>query len=153
MKPTAISLRTKKLGVLIQDARLACGKSVVECARAIGVPAEDFIAYELGEKAPSLPEVELLAYYLDVPLDHFWGNTSMLEKSAPASSLDPRQLLEIRQRMIGVLLRQAREEAGLSLDEVAGRIGLTPAELEACELGQGSLSLPTSARCGRRPPQ
>lgn len=142
MKPTAISLRTKKLGVLIRDARLASNKSVTECAQAIGVSPAEFAAYELGEKAPSLPEVELLAYYLNVPLDHFWGNTSLTEKGSAGSSLDTQKLLEIRQRMIGVLLRQAREEAGLSLEDVAGQIGFTPAELEACELGQRPISLP-----------
>ncbi len=28
--------------------------------------------YEAGEKSPSLPELEVLAYYLDVPLERFW---------------------------------------------------------------------------------
>ena len=35
-KSIAISIRAKKLGVLIQDARLATRKSMEECAEAIG---------------------------------------------------------------------------------------------------------------------
>ena len=57
MNPLAITIRTKKIGVLVRDARLSANKSVKECAAAINVSEADFEAYELGEKAPSLPEV------------------------------------------------------------------------------------------------
>ena len=142
MNPLAITIRTKKLGVLIRDARLSTNKSVEECAQAIQISATDFEAYELGEIAPSLPQVELLAYYLNIPLDHFWGNTALSEKSSTDNPLNIEQLVEIRQKLIGVTLRQAREQAQLSLQELADDTGLTPEELEAVEYGQKSISLP-----------
>jgi len=142
MNPLAITIRTKKLGVLIRDARLSAHKSVKECAEAINVNQADFEAYELGEKAPSLPEVELLAYYLEIPLDHFWGNTALSEKSIADNNLNGKQLIEIRQKLIGVTLRQAREQAQLSLQDVTDGTGLAPEELEAVEFGQRPISLP-----------
>lgn len=72
-----ITLRTRKLGVLILDARLATRRSVKECAEALGVSPETFTSYENGETAPSLPQLEALAYFLDLPLEHFWGNESL----------------------------------------------------------------------------
>ena len=58
------------------------------------------------------------------------------------NSINVEQLVEIRQKLIGVTLRQAREQAHLSLHEVADGTGLTPEELEAVEYGQRAISLP-----------
>jgi transcriptional regulator with XRE-family HTH domain len=66
---TQTTIRTKKLGVLIRDARLSARRNAQECAEAIGVRTGIFRAYEEGSKAPSLPELESLVYYLDLPLD------------------------------------------------------------------------------------
>ena len=67
---TQITIRTKKLGVLIRDARLSARRSVHECAKAIGVRTGVFRSYEEGVGSPSLPELEALVYYLELPLEH-----------------------------------------------------------------------------------
>ena len=51
------TIRMKKLGVLIRDARLASRQDIAECAKAIGVTKGIFRAYEEGRRAPSLPEL------------------------------------------------------------------------------------------------
>ena len=73
-----VTLRTKKLGVLIRDARLAARRSPEECARAMGVTRGMLRAYEEGRRAPALPEVESLAYFLNLPMEHFWGKAAAL---------------------------------------------------------------------------
>jgi transcriptional regulator with XRE-family HTH domain len=135
-------LRGKKLGVLIQDARLAAGKNIDECAKAIGVSPSDFSDYEYGEKSPSLPELEVFAFYLDVPLSHFWGQESISEDDKSKQNIDRKQLISLRQRVVGTLLRQARIEAGLSIEELAERVDLTENQLEAYEFGQTPIPLP-----------
>ena len=78
-----ITLRTKKLGVLkFRDARLASRRDVDECAKAIGVTKGIFRAYEEGRRAPSLPEIETLVYYLKLPIHHFWGQSSISNRCA-----------------------------------------------------------------------
>ena len=72
-----ITIRTKKLGVLIRDARLAARRTVHQCAEAIGVRKSVFREYEEGLRSPSLPELEILVYYLDLPMDHFWSRSNM----------------------------------------------------------------------------
>lgn len=143
MNLLAVNIRTKKLGVLIKDARLHAGKSIEQTAEAIGISASDYMAYEAGDRAPSLPEIELLSYYLEIPIDHFWGNTALSESANTENPFEVKQLLEIRQKVIGTLLRQAREETGLSLQEVADANGLAPETLERIESGEEVIPLPT----------
>ncbi len=142
INPISLSLRSKKLGVLIQDARLANRKSAAECAGSIGVSETRFEAFELGEDTPSLPELEILAYYLQVPLDHFWGQNSLSESGVSGKPLEAGRLVDLRQRMIGALLQQARQKAGLSLETAAEKSGFPASELETYEFGDQPVTLP-----------
>ena len=58
---TLLTIRNKKLGLLILDARRATRRSVEECADAAGVTIEQFQAFEKGKESPTLPQLELLA--------------------------------------------------------------------------------------------
>src|ERR1044071_10392320 len=101
-----ITIRTRKLGVLIRDARLATRRSVQDCADAIGIRKSIFRDYEEGLKSPSLPELEVLVYYLDLPIDHFWSKQIRSEGAARSATDDLPKLMAVRQRKIGALLRQ-----------------------------------------------
>jgi len=140
--PTVNVLRAKKLGILLRDARLAAGKTVGECAQAIGMTESTIEDYELGESAPSLPELELLARFLAVPLDHFWGSRTITRGPSSAEGVNIRQRLLIRQRIIGTLLRQARTAAQIQPGDLAQKTGLSSADLEAYELGDIPIPVP-----------
>ena len=87
-----------------------------ECARKLQVTPEQVERWELGDDTPSLPQLELLAYYLDVPVTHFWG-TSTLEASEHDYSRVQMEYLALRDRMVGALLRQARESLELRANQ------------------------------------
>jgi len=140
--PSQITLRTKKLGVLIRDARLAGRRSPEDCARAMGVTKGIFRAYEEGRRAPSLPELEILAYYLKLPIEQFWGKASLSREEPSADTADLSQLLELRQRMIGALLRQERTNAGMSVKSLTEETGISGARLKSYELGERAIPLP-----------
>ena len=139
--PILKTIRTKKLGVLIRDARLANGKSLDECAQAVGVTPERFESFEFGVEAPSLPEMELLSYSLRIPLEHFWGN-QLLRKNGKTATLDTAQVRTIRQKMIGALIRKARVASGLTPEVAASEADLPVEKLIAYELGE--LAIPIS---------
>jgi transcriptional regulator with XRE-family HTH domain len=139
---TQTTLRTKKLGVLIRDVRLAARRNLDECARAIGVTKGVFRAYEEGRRAPSLPELEILVYYLKLPIDHFWGKASISEDTPATEPLDLPQLIELRQRMIGALLRQERNAASVSIKALTQETGISAARIKAYELGQRPIPVP-----------
>jgi transcriptional regulator with XRE-family HTH domain len=140
--PSQIILRTKKLGVLIRDARLTARRTPDECAKAMGVSKGVFRSYEEGNRAPSLPELELLAFYLKLPIDHFWGKESLSGDAAPGEPLDLPRLLELRQRMIGALLRQERTNSDLSIKALADQTGIPAPRLKSYELGERPIPLP-----------
>ncbi|MCS6994306.1 MAG: helix-turn-helix domain-containing protein [Anaerolineales bacterium] len=137
-----IAIRTRKLGVLIRDARLAARRSITETAQAIGITAPLLRAYEEGRKAPSLPELEVLAYYLNLPIQHFWSNQALSDDAPRTEPLDLTRLASLRHRIIGTLLRQKRMQANLSLKGLAAETGLPVSRLTAYELGERPIPLP-----------
>jgi len=141
-KKTQITIRSKKLGVLIRDARMAARRSIKECADATGTKPGIFRAYEEGRKALSLPELETLVYYLDLPIDHFWSREIKSNAPLPIEALDLPKLLAVRQRKIGALLRQERTNASISIRNLAHETGISGARIKAYELGERPIPLP-----------
>ena len=142
MNNAQIIIREKKLGLLIRDARMAERRSIKECADAIGVKPGLFRAYEEGRRSPSLPELETLVYYLKLPITHFWGRETMSESASPVDSLDTAQLIALRQRMIGALLRQERNKINMSIRQLAADTGIKSSRLNMYELGERPISVP-----------
>jgi transcriptional regulator with XRE-family HTH domain len=140
--PSQITLRTRKLGVLIRDARLTARRAPEECARALGVTKRTLRRYEEGERAPSLPELEILAYILKVPLEHFWAQAALSQAEGPAEPLDLPRLIQLRQRMIGALLRQERTSADISVKDLAKSTGISAARIKSYELGRRAIPVP-----------
>jgi transcriptional regulator with XRE-family HTH domain len=141
VNPVLKIIRAKKLGLLIRDARVKSGKTIEECSQAMGLTAEELSAIEYGERPPSLPEVEILAYYLEVPLDHFWGNQT-LASGGDEKLFDPGEIKQLRQNGIGLLLRKARIEAVLSEEELANKAGIAVTSLQSFENGEVPVPLP-----------
>jgi transcriptional regulator with XRE-family HTH domain len=140
--PLAVTIRAKRLGVLIRNARLAAGRSIAECADVIGISPEAFEDCELGKFSLSLPELEILAYNLQVPIEHFWGHETISTYRTKGAVFDREKLIGLRQRMVGTLLRQSRTQNGLSLQELAVQSGLSTEQINAYELGQEPIPLP-----------
>ncbi len=141
INPIIKIIRAKKLGVLIRDVRVKAGKDVAECAQAMGISAEEFSGMEFGERPPTLPEIEILAYYLEVPLNHFWGN-EIINANGSEKIFDPAEIKQLRQSAIGALIRKARIEAVLSEEELAERVGITAPDLQSYEHGEVAIPLP-----------
>ena len=139
---TQITIRTKKLGVLIRDARLSARRSVQECAEAIGIRKSVFRSFEEGVRPPSLPELEALVFYLDLPLDHFWSKEIKSTGPAPYQHIDLSKLMAVRQRKIGALLRQERMNASISIRNLASTTGIASSRIKAYELGERAIPLP-----------
>jgi transcriptional regulator with XRE-family HTH domain len=139
---TKTTIRTKKLGVLIRDARLSARRSVQDCAEAIGVRKSVFRSFEEGVRSPSLPELEALVFYLDLPLDRFWSRQIKSTGTSPLKNIDLTKLLAIRQRKIGALLRQERMNASISIRNLAGKTGIAGSRIKAYELGESPIPLP-----------
>lgn len=135
-----LQIRNKKLGLLIFDARKSLRRSVEECAEAVGVSPEQFQALEKGDSAPSLPQLELLAHYLKLPIEHFWGQKALSEGSAIEMPQDVQRLVQLRNRVIGTNIHLSRNSAGLSYQEIEQKTGITEEQQKAYE--QGAVAVP-----------
>ena len=133
---TRITIRTKTLGVLIYDARQASRLSIKDCAEAIGVSSSTYGSYEKGKKAPSLPELEALGMFFNLPMSHFWGTEAISDDPSPIESIDLARLVGLRQRMIGALLRQERRKAGYSMKALAKEGDMPKSRIKAYEMGE-----------------
>ena len=138
-----LQIRQKKLGLLIFDARKALRRSVEECAQAIGVSPEQFLNFEKGTSAPSLPQLEMLALFLNIPLDHFWGRKALSSSIPHQESLQEKErLLLLRNRVIGTTLRLARNNASLSYKEIEEKTGIPESMMKRYELGEIAVPVP-----------
>ncbi len=134
------TLRARILGVLIRDARLAKGCTVEECAASLGLNPQTLTAWELGQAHPSLPELELLAHELGVPISHFWS-TETLTGNAQPNPLPQAEYVALRNRVVGALLRKARIEADLTPEALAAKTGIPAGTIDAYELGREPIPL------------
>lgn len=140
--PQDLDLRKKKLGSLIAEARIQARKTEAECAAATGVSAETYQAYEQGEKAPSLPQLELLAYIFNLPPELFEEKESAVERPTPRSIVDAEHLLPLRHRLVATTLRKLRMAANLSVEEIERESGLQESRLQAYESGEEAIPMP-----------
>ncbi|MGW8225383.1 MAG: helix-turn-helix transcriptional regulator [Anaerolineales bacterium] len=141
-RPIAAVIRAKKLGILIRSARISADKSLEECAESLNISSDQLQAFENGEESPSLPELELLAFYLKIPLDYFWGRDVINPNQAEPKVFERERLIRIRNRVIGASLRKARLEAGMTSLELANSVNISEEQLNRYELGDDPIPLP-----------
>jgi transcriptional regulator with XRE-family HTH domain len=132
----ALAIRRKIIGVLLQGARMRAGRTKKECADAAGVSVAMFTQFEEGRKDISLPQLELLAYALKVPVSTFFRDKEQDRLVSEEPELPGEQVLQLRQRIIGVLLRQARAQAGKTQKDVAEALGISARRITQYEYGQ-----------------
>ena len=144
MKETDIT-RAKILGVLIRDARLHANRTVTECANRLQIDEADFDAAENGEYVLSLPHLEILALYLGVPIEHFWGT----ETISKPDKTNYQELLLLRQKLVGAQILQTRTERGKSLAELSEETEIESSALASYEAGETPISLFHLEKLGR----
>jgi transcriptional regulator with XRE-family HTH domain len=137
--------RAKILGELMRDARLRAGRSINDCARVLGISDEQFSQIETGGHTPSLPDLEVLAMYLHVPMAYFWGSASV---EIP-DEIDFGGFTNIRHRIIGALLKRARLQSNRSIEEIAAHIGGTVEQVQDYETGKTAVPLFDLDRIGK----
>jgi len=139
MEPEPAVLQRKIVGVLIRAARERARRTVAQLARRLGVTPARVRAYESGKREVSLPELELIALYLQTPLSFFLSGEITLEEPSPESPTATE--MRTRRALIGAKLKQARLAAGKSKEECAQAIGHTVATISRYERGATDIPL------------
>lgn len=129
-----ISSGAPPVSELISQARQAAGKSTRECADALGIPIKRYTRLESGHEMPSLPEVEMLAYFFELPPRVFLFEEEPEFGVPKASSEQIQQLILLRHRIISATLQLARANKKLSLKQLSAQTGIPASRIKRYEL-------------------
>ncbi len=135
IKPQIKTLRAHKIAALVLDARLYARRTPEEACGLLGWEEDHLEALETAAVTPSLPELEALAAIYAVPVDHFFGSTSLSDGMPKLRTETMQQRLELRNRILGAMIMQTRSRKNLSRDDLATMTGLTLEDVTAYELG------------------
>ncbi|MCB2202789.1 helix-turn-helix domain-containing protein [bacterium] len=121
----------------ISDIRRTLQRSVHDCAGILGISEAKYLAFEQGRESLSLPDLELLSLYLNIPLQELFDKDVHTSSSHHLLQLNIRpQYKQLREKMIQTKLILARESKGLSLFDLAQETDIPEKTLQAYELGQ-----------------
>ncbi len=135
-------LRNRILGIRIRNVRDQSRMSRRECAAAIGVSVNRFAGYETGQKAISLPELELLSCFLEVTLASFREDASVNESETGKSQLpNPEIFLSLRHRIVGARLKQLRTSLERTQRDIAEVLGCSSSTMSDYEYGRRAIPI------------
>lgn len=154
----ALRLRAKILGLRIRQSRIAAGRSLDDCAKQLRLPQALITSWEFGKALPSRPQMQLLADYLGLSVSSFSQDG---EQAAPPADSglsagadialeshrqpeqkvkhkqdEQAQIVLLRQRLLGGLIRAARRKQAISAEELSGLSGIESSQLQAYEYGE-----------------
>jgi len=133
-------IHQKKIGVLLLNARTSTHKSTEECAKILHIPLSEYLNIEQGQKSISLPQLETLAFYLNIPTKQFLTN-SLIEDRSMAMDEEYHKLTSIRNKTIATILRQKREARGLTAKNIADELEIPVDTVQTYESGNIEIPL------------
>jgi transcriptional regulator with XRE-family HTH domain len=149
----AIAIRDKIIGILVKRARLKAGKSQRECADLLGCSPSTFSKYERGKNGLSLPQLEVLAHFFEVPVQALLEAEYLEQEEEEQGALPLEQIMRVRQKILGVQFRQCREASGLTQREMADLMECSTYMISRYESGKADIPLAqleiAAEHCGR----
>jgi transcriptional regulator with XRE-family HTH domain len=136
-----INIRNRIIGILVKRARLQAGKSQQECAEALKCSPFMFSQYEQGLRGLALPQLEVLAYMLDVPLDSLWNEDYTQPEEEEPAALPVDQLMLIRRKELAIRFRQCRQVAGMTQAGMGQLLGRSAYIISQYEHGRRDIPL------------
>ncbi|MDT8381184.1 MAG: helix-turn-helix transcriptional regulator [Brevefilum sp.] len=101
-------------------------RSVHDCAKVLNIPKERYHHFEEGNGVLSLPELELLAIFLEVPLQSFFQDSDLeLDKAALLSEEKMPIYKNLRDKIIRTKLNLEIENNGISVENLSDNTGIS----------------------------
>jgi transcriptional regulator with XRE-family HTH domain len=129
----------KIIGVLMRAARERSHRTLKQAAQRLGVSAGRVRQYESGIREVSLPELEILALYLQVPLSYFLNPDSTADDDLPPPP-QPERIKTLR-IIIGERLKSARIAAGKSREDCASLLLIKSSAISRYERGLAGIPI------------
>ena len=136
----AFTLHARMLGERMRQARLATGKSLREVARALGISSNTLSSFERGRRAISLPELELFAYHIEIPVPFLLSGKT--HTASEKQKFNQNMMRTLRNRVIGTSLRAHRKDVGKTIRQLADEIKMPTSRISAYERGERPIPIP-----------
>jgi transcriptional regulator with XRE-family HTH domain len=127
-------VQQKLMGVLLRHARLTAGRSQAELAAALRVSRNRIAEYERGQRDLTIDQLRVIADLCGIPLGYFFDDRAVVQDEATELPSPTRPRVE--RKMVGILLRQARQCAGKSQADCAEAMGIPARRLSQYENGE-----------------
>jgi transcriptional regulator with XRE-family HTH domain len=134
MLKTRATERRRVICELVRIAHESSGRRTKDLAEFLGISSAAMNAIESGEKEPTLPQLEAIAFFLRTPVHTLLGIAAPPRHTAPPANLN--EILRLRGYIIGARLKQARLKQCESLAQCANAISVTPATVQMWEIGR-----------------
>ncbi len=134
-------LSIEKLAQGLKLAREARGKTIKECSLLIGVSSSRVRGYEEGKYVPSLPEIESLSFFFDVPLNAIFNPEILPQYFNQPDETQLKHLLKIRKQFIATRLLISREKSGKTYKEISRENGISTSRIKKYEKGISEIPL------------
>lgn len=113
-----------------------------DCAKVLGFSKETYQSVENGSRSLTLPELELLAFYLGVLPSALFQNENIFETYPPLLKKDIRpHYLTLRRKMIGTLISSIFENNTCSISELQQATQIPEEKLQAYLNGESPIPL------------
>jgi transcriptional regulator with XRE-family HTH domain len=137
-----IQIRGKKIGLLLTDARLSKNASVSDISNLTGISEDRLNNLENGIFSPSLPELEILAFTYNLPLEHFWGKQILQSSNNTNDRENFQKLMHLRNKIIGTNIQAKRQENQMTFEKLAEEAEIDGDQLSKYESGDEEVPLP-----------
>ena len=142
MEPSTREFRRRELGALIRQARKQARRSLIQCANLLNTTVQSMNDIEAGQTDISAAQLETLADYFGVPPSYFWERRPVAdEEDEPEQPDIVQERMLLRQKLIGVQLRLARQKAEKTQKECADFLGISPRLISEYEYGRRDIPL------------
>ena len=124
----------KTISNQIKKIRKVKQRSLHDCAKLIGISKEEYHDFEEGNASLSLPEIELLAIYFEIPPIFLFRDSNIEFEIYSLLSEEKKQIFKnLRNKMIGARLAFERDNVGLGLEDLNNETGISVELLESYE--------------------
>lgn len=125
----------------ITNIRKSMQMSLHDCARLLGTTTKRYLAFEQGEEALSLPELEILAYYFGIPLIECLEGQANSSMRFSLLKVEKRTAyIHLREKWIRSRINLEIKNKGLKLEELAEVLGVSIEKLT--KYRNGDLPIP-----------
>ena len=135
------TIKRKKLGILIKDARLFIGKTKKECGQYLGISGGAFNSIENGKRSISLPELEIFANNLSLPVKYFFQEKLQTENDLSNLILNQEDF-SISTKNIASEILAAYDESNLTYKEIKEKTGISSTRFKKYINGETPIPIP-----------